>query len=274
MDSLLKRGQIFLEDKNWSSADEYFDKVLDMDPECAMAYVGKFCAIMGYAQVDGLAEDTSQLPENAKSLLDKALRFAQPELRERLEQYLAGHEKKKQAEEEKKQAEVERRKKQAEAVRQARLQNVKKLSSIRERLKKASGVIVAGDNTVGMRADGTVVAVGWNEDGQCDVQDWRDIVAVVAGGVHTVGLRADGTVVAVGKNTDGRCNVQNWKLFNSLDTLEEERDQCRKARKTVLEKERNALQTELANLKGFFTGKRRKEIEARLAEIEAELKKL
>ena len=99
-------------------------------------------------------------------------------------------------------------------------------------------------------------------------------MAVVAGGVHTVGLRADGTVVAVGKNTDGRCNVQNWKLFNSLDTLEEERDQCRKARKTVLEKERNALQTELANLKGFFTGKRRKEIEARLAEIEAELKKL
>ena len=129
-------------------------------------------------------------------------------------------------------------------------------------------------HTVGLRADGTVVAVGWNEDGQCDVQDWRDIVAVVAGGVHTVGLRADGTVVAVGKNTDGRCNVQNWKLFNSLDTLEEERDQCRKARKTVLEKERNALQTELANLKGFFTGKRRKEIEARLAEIEAELKKL
>ena len=128
VDSLLKRGQIFLEDKNWSSADEYFDKVLDMDPECAMAYVGKFCAIMGYAQVDGLAEDTSQLPENAKSLLDKALRFAQPELRERLEQYLAGHEKKKQAEEEKKQAEVERRKKQAEAVRQARLQNVKTVS--------------------------------------------------------------------------------------------------------------------------------------------------
>ena len=37
---------------------------------------------------------------------------------------------------------------------------------------------------------------------------------------------------------------------------------------------RESLRQELASLRGFFTGKRRKEIEARLAEIEAELKKL
>ena len=45
-------------------------------------------------------------------------------------------------------------------------------------------------------------------------------------------------------------------------------------RKTALEQEKSALQTELANLKGLFTGKRRKEIETRLAEIETELKGL
>ena len=30
-------------------------------------------------------------------------------------------------------------------------------------------------HTVGLRSDGTVVAVGNNDDGQCDVSDWTDI---------------------------------------------------------------------------------------------------
>ena len=38
---LLKRVFIFLEDGNWSSADEYCEKVLDLDPETAQAYLGK-----------------------------------------------------------------------------------------------------------------------------------------------------------------------------------------------------------------------------------------
>ena len=46
--------------------------------------------------------------------------------------------------------------------------------------------------------------------GQCEVGDWTDIVAVSAGDHHTVGLREDGTVVAVGDNDDGQCNVRGW----------------------------------------------------------------
>lgn len=65
--------------------------------------------------------------------------------------------------------------------------------------------------TVGLKADGTVVAVGYNEYGQCDVSDWRDIVAVFAGHWHTVGLKADGSVVAVGYNGYCQCNVSTWK---------------------------------------------------------------
>ena len=62
-------------------------------------------------------------------------------------------------------------------------------------------IIAAGQyHTVGLKSDGTVVAVGDNYDGQCDVgsQSWTDIVQVAAGDFHTVGLKADGTVVAVG----------------------------------------------------------------------------
>ena len=142
--------------------------------------------------------------------------------------------------------------------------------------------------TVGLRSDGTVVAVGYNEKGRCDVSDWTDIVAVSAGVRHTVGLKADGTVVAVGSNLHGQCDVSDWKLFNSMDTLEQEQADARKRaeeerrriaeekarRRSELESEKDSLQAKLANLKGLFTGMRRREIESRLTEIDAELKQM
>ncbi len=68
-----------------------------------------------------------------------------------------------------------------------------------------------GNHTVGLKSDGTVVAVGGNVNGQCDVSGWKDIVAISAGFDHTVGLKSDGTVVAVGYNGDGQCDVSGWK---------------------------------------------------------------
>ena len=71
--------------------------------------------------------------------------------------------------------------------------------------------VSAGDwHTVGLKSDGTVVAVGFSDGGRCDVSDWTDIVAVSAGNWHTVGLKADGTVVAVGNNDYGQCDVSGW----------------------------------------------------------------
>ena len=52
--------------------------------------------------------------------------------------------------------------------------------------------------------------MGYNEYGQCNVGNWTDIVQVAAGGWHTVGLKADGTVVALGDNEYGQCDVDNW----------------------------------------------------------------
>lgn len=175
-------------------------------------------------------------------------------------------------------------------------------------------IAAGGSHTTGLKADGTVVAVGCNDYGQCDVQDWRDIVAIAVGDddseyaftegqyahlCHTIGLKSDGTVVAVGCNIYGQCNVQNWKLFNSIDTLEQERAEVKRRKqenarrqeeeeqhrieeatlerdrqKTALEVERKTLQTDLSNLKGLFTGKRQREIKARLKEVEQELASL
>ena len=66
------------------------------------------------------------------------------------------------------------------------------------------------EHTVGLKSDGTVVAVGYNAYGQCDVGGWTDITQVAAGRWHTVGLKSDGTVVAVGGNWAGQCDVGGW----------------------------------------------------------------
>ena len=77
--------------------------------------------------------------------------------------------------------------------------------------------ISAGNyHTVGLKADGTVVATGRNWAGQCDVSYWRDIVSIAAGNDHTVGLKADGTVVATGRNYEGQCNVSDWTDIVSI----------------------------------------------------------
>lgn len=70
---------------------------------------------------------------------------------------------------------------------------------------------LVSNHAVGLRSDGTVVAVGQNKDGRCDVADWTDIVSVATGSYHTVGLRADGTVVATGGNGYGQCDVSQWE---------------------------------------------------------------
>ena len=73
-------------------------------------------------------------------------------------------------------------------------------------------ISAGSSHTVGLKADGTVVAVGDNRHRQCDVEDWTGIVAISAGYNHTVGLKADGTVVAVGDNDYEQCEVEKLNL--------------------------------------------------------------
>ena len=82
-----------------------------------------------------------------------------------------------------------------------------------EELKPVTLVAISAgsEHTVGLRSDGTAVATGENDYGQCDVSGWRDLVAVSAGLYHTVGLRSDGTAVATGYNYYGRCDVSDWR---------------------------------------------------------------
>ena len=75
-----------------------------------------------------------------------------------------------------------------------------------EKAKYKVCISAGGSHTVGLKTDGTVVAVGSNDKGQCNVSGWRGIVAVAAGSSHTVGLKADGTVVSTEGDT-----VSGWR---------------------------------------------------------------
>ena len=56
-------------------------------------------------------------------------------------------------------------------------------------------------HSLGLKADGSIVAWGDNCDGQCNVPAPNSgFVAVAAGTFHSLGLKADGSIVAWGDN--------------------------------------------------------------------------
>lgn len=63
-----------------------------------------------------------------------------------------------------------------------------------------------------------MVATGYNDDGQCYVSYWTDIVQVEAGLRHTIGLKKDGTVVATGYNKNDQCDVYDWTDIIQIST--------------------------------------------------------
>jgi alpha-tubulin suppressor-like RCC1 family protein len=62
--------------------------------------------------------------------------------------------------------------------------------------------------TVALKSEGTVVAWGLNNSGQCTIPDGlTNVVQVSPGRYHTVALKNDGTVVAWGYNGLGQCTI-------------------------------------------------------------------
>ena len=75
-------------------------------------------------------------------------------------------------------------------------------------------VACGADHTVGLRADGTVIAVGYNRCGQCDVDKWHNIISVAAGMNASYGVRADGTVAVAGDGAE--CAVTGWHNIKKI----------------------------------------------------------
>lgn len=84
-DLLLKRVFIFLGDYEWDNAESYCEKVLDIDPENAMAYAGKLLAELKFSQLDYLGTSDTDFESNKNYL--EAKRYADEEFKQKLLDY-------------------------------------------------------------------------------------------------------------------------------------------------------------------------------------------
>lgn len=79
---LLERAFMFLEDGDWDKADIYCESVLDQNPKCAEAYLGKLMAEVKIRKKEDLSKTKEPLDQSDN--YRKVMRFADESLRERL----------------------------------------------------------------------------------------------------------------------------------------------------------------------------------------------
>jgi hypothetical protein len=174
-------------------------------------------------------------------------------------------------------------------------------------------VAAGASHTIGLKKDGTLVAVGADSYNQCRVSSWKlfnsldTIEAERKVGREKI-IAAQEKAEAERKAMEAKRRATQEKEEAERNALKEmyaalaaeneqnhpdahtenrrgyvsekeERERryaeamAENERRYTLTMEKSSLQAELANLRGLFTGKRRKEIEARLSEIEIELKR-
>ena len=81
----MKRGYFFLDDSNWQTANDYFNKALAADTEYAPAYIGRLCAELEIRHEDHLGETTALLSDINN--YQNAFRFSDAENQEKLRKY-------------------------------------------------------------------------------------------------------------------------------------------------------------------------------------------
>lgn len=87
---LLERAYIFLEDGNWKKANQYAEKVLDLEPKNTDAYLCKFLAAGEYLSFDRLQAETSELNKVVPLDADffNAVEFANEKQKAQLDAFL------------------------------------------------------------------------------------------------------------------------------------------------------------------------------------------
>lgn len=172
LEALLKRGYFALEDKKWDEAGKHFDDALNMDAECAEAYLGLLLVSQKLPGKECLA--SAELDIEKDSNFKKAMWFADSSLKAMLE-------------------------KQLEAFRPAYAVRMARLAALRERAETGSKLIAIGSHgrKYGLRTDGKVLfhsGDNYFDKFKQELSSWENIVAISSGEDLFIALRADGTV--------------------------------------------------------------------------------
>lgn len=196
-DSLLKRAKMCFDDGSAEKAKELLDQVLNADPECGEAYLYQ-CALNGSCktieQLHSLYMDINEPRVWESPEMQKAIQFAVDDCKTLLDNW------------------VEERSQNVAADLVHRQEILSTLEARRKKFAPVQKLIsLSESHVVAIRPDGTVMATGCNNHGQCNVESWTGIKEVVAKGERTYGLKYDGTVVACGLNLYHQCDVQKWK---------------------------------------------------------------
>ncbi len=82
VDSLLQRARLYLEDGKWDEADQYAERVLDIEPTNASAYLVKLMADLKVRREEQLQDQPAPFEKNEN--FGKVLRFADDELKQKI----------------------------------------------------------------------------------------------------------------------------------------------------------------------------------------------
>lgn len=118
-----------------------------------------------------------------------------------------------------------------------------------------------------IKADGTIHEIY----SRINIPLWNDIVSIYGGYDYVIGLKKDGTFVCEGE-FKSKEDILKWRLFEDVNKRVDIKDEYIRNKRAANEKELVECKNELSNLKGLFAGKRRKELETRIAELEEDLK--
>lgn len=261
IEGLLKRGQMALEDKCWSKAEQVFDQILGIEPENAQAHLGLCMARKKIPNINRLKLEYKALSLEEDKSFRRAKQYAKGETAELFQSLVQKGSQKfvmrrpiMRGDLEEKRLIVDKVKHLADGrgnfdgmadhnlflwmdgtVTSCEYSSawnnviaisgssglrengtvVNKYSQNTAQWKNIVAISQADKYLMGLRADGTVVTT----DQDPEVRKWRNIVGICAG-EHKFGIRNDGTVVVSITGTDktGEANVQDWKEIVALDT--------------------------------------------------------
>ena len=326
----LKRGQQALEDRDWVKADEFFDKALDMDAECAEAFWGKALAAekcstgeeftkkrISIKPNEALAEQITACERDTQRIEAAVQQYVVPGYltEEEIRNSFAFNKRtyvsftkawRKRIEEET--AFWNNDRLISRAVRYAKGNSADKLArlhseidcGVRDRLEKSeqqdqrTAKVVkmcytseqeAADRKLGEIYQAAMQRRHADYERYCEQQaqatSEKEYQAAAENfeqnamrGYEDCNARAEqcrAEAERLHREEVERAERERREAVERVERERQEAETCQ-TRLDKLQNEKAALQTELANLKGMFTGKRRKEIEARLREMDGEIK--